>query len=536
MPPMLPEPVPLCVKAINANAAEVLNENASKKINKKWSNPVNITPEVESDGNQFVSSLSFDGKAVSATYRRPYQAHASIGPSCAVALLKDDAMTVWTHSQGVFPLRTALAHILMSRDGVALKPGTRSYARSWIRDGAMMVAGLVRTGEVGVARDFVDWFAGYVYRSGKVPCCVDARGADPVPENDSDGEYLYAVAEVWRHTGDAAFLARHWPVVQRVVPHLESLRQSTRTDAFRAAHPANLWGLLPPSISHEGYSDKPAYSYWDDFWAVRGYRDAVELARAMGQPQLAAEWARWRDEFEDELARDRIEASAADAALDCHDCQTILRRANALVRDPACVEAASHGPGSMSGSSSRGRRRGPGDAPGSSGATSARAVRGRRHGSPLSRRGVRGNSGIAELDLVGGCAGFALAWVNGRRLVDGGEGGLQRLQLRAGLHVLLVNLPDHVRRRRAHAVPHRLHDGARRSGGGRRRRPAGAHHERHHVDPVDEEAAEEQVVAVDVEPVYVDAAHRYPADIGESQGGALEARLDQGRAFELLGA
>jgi hypothetical protein len=207
-------------------------------------------------------------------------------------------------------LRTALAQILMSRDGPALKPGTRSYARSWIRDGAMMVAGLVRMGEVDAAREFVDWFAGYVFRSGKVPCCVDARGSDPVPENDSDGQYLYAVAEVWRHSGDAAFLARHWAVVQRVVAHLESLRRSTRTEEFRAAQPANLWGLLPPSISHEGYSDKPAYSYWDDYWAVRGYKDAVDIARAMGQPQLAAEWARWRDELQDDLAHS-VEATAA---------------------------------------------------------------------------------------------------------------------------------------------------------------------------------------------------------------------------------
>ena len=60
-------------------------------------------------------------------------------------------------------------------------------------------------------------------------------------------------------------------------------------------------------------------------------------------------------------------------------------------------------------------------------------------------------------------------------------------------------------------------------------------HERHHVDPVDEEAAEEQVVAVDVESVHVDAAHRHTADVGEPQGGALEARPDEGRAFELLG-
>ena len=231
-------------------------------------------------------------------------------------------------------LRTTLAQILMSRDGAALEPGTRSYARSWIRDGAMMVAGLVRMGEVDVARDFVDWFAPYVFLSGKVPCCVDARGADPVAENDSHGQYLHAVAEVWQHSGDAAFLARHWAVVQRVVTHLESLRRSTRTEEFRAAQPANLRGLLPPSISHEGYSDKPAYSYWDDFWAVRGYKDAVHIARALGQLQLAAEWAQWRDELQDDLARS-VEATAARFGMD-----TVAGAADRGDFDPTSTTAA----------------------------------------------------------------------------------------------------------------------------------------------------------------------------------------------------
>jgi len=31
-------------------------------------------------------------------------------------------------------LRSSLAHILLSRVGPVLRPGTRSYARSWIRD------------------------------------------------------------------------------------------------------------------------------------------------------------------------------------------------------------------------------------------------------------------------------------------------------------------------------------------------------------------------------------------------------------------
>jgi CO/xanthine dehydrogenase Mo-binding subunit len=47
-----------------------------------------------------------------ATYTRGHLAHASIAPSCALALYRDDHLTVWTHCQGVFPLRAALARML----------------------------------------------------------------------------------------------------------------------------------------------------------------------------------------------------------------------------------------------------------------------------------------------------------------------------------------------------------------------------------------------------------------------------------------
>ncbi len=47
-----------------------------------------------------------------ATYTRGYLAHASISPSCGLALFKDGRLTVWTHCQGVFPLRAALAREL----------------------------------------------------------------------------------------------------------------------------------------------------------------------------------------------------------------------------------------------------------------------------------------------------------------------------------------------------------------------------------------------------------------------------------------
>ena len=47
-----------------------------------------------------------------ADYFRPWQAHASISPSAAVALRDADGLTVWSHSQGIYPLRGAIASIV----------------------------------------------------------------------------------------------------------------------------------------------------------------------------------------------------------------------------------------------------------------------------------------------------------------------------------------------------------------------------------------------------------------------------------------
>jgi CO/xanthine dehydrogenase Mo-binding subunit len=51
-------------------------------------------------------------RTLQAVYHRPYQMHGSVGPSCAVALAETGALKVWTHSQGVYPLRGALAGML----------------------------------------------------------------------------------------------------------------------------------------------------------------------------------------------------------------------------------------------------------------------------------------------------------------------------------------------------------------------------------------------------------------------------------------
>ncbi|WP_224247856.1 discoidin domain-containing protein [Hyalangium gracile] len=199
-------------------------------------------------------------------------------------------------------LRTALAHILIMMDGPILRPGARSYARSWIRDGAMIAEALLRLGHGEEAKAYLRWYSAHLFSNGKVPCCVDARGADPVPENDSHGEFIHLAAEVWRYTGDRALLQAVWPKVEAAARYMNEQRLSERLQShLDTPERRNLFGLMPPSISHEGYSAKPAYSYWDDFWTLRGFEDAVLLAATFGDARTRARLAAQRDEFRADL-------------------------------------------------------------------------------------------------------------------------------------------------------------------------------------------------------------------------------------------
>jgi alpha-L-rhamnosidase-like protein len=197
--------------------------------------------------------------------------------------------------------KTAVAHILINRDGPAIQPGSRSYARTWIRDGSLTSSALLRAGHAAEVRELIEWFAPYQFPSGKIPCCVDSRGADPVPENDSHGEFIFLVAEYWLYTRDRATVEKVWPHVEKAVAYIDELRNQRRTDEYREAGKLRYFGLLPESISHEGYSAHPVHSYWDDFFALKGLKDAADLAHALGKTDDADRWAAIRDEFRTDL-------------------------------------------------------------------------------------------------------------------------------------------------------------------------------------------------------------------------------------------
>lgn len=82
-----------------------------------------------------------------ATFRRPFQMHASLGPSAAVALWQGDRLTVWSHSQAVFSLRGALAQVLAldeARIRVIHVEGAGCYGHNGADDAALDAALVAR--------------------------------------------------------------------------------------------------------------------------------------------------------------------------------------------------------------------------------------------------------------------------------------------------------------------------------------------------------------------------------------------------------
>jgi len=199
--------------------------------------------------------------------------------------------------------KSNLGYILVNRDNVGIQPGSRSYERSWIRDGALTSSALLKSGIVTEVKDFISWYTDHQYENGKVPCVVDHRGPDPVPENDSHGEMIYLLREYFNFTHDTAFLESKNIHVLKAVEYIESLIAQRSTDSYKNGNDSMraFYGLVPESISHEGYSAKPMHSYWDDFFIMKGLKDATEIQKILGETENYEKIKKVRDTFSENL-------------------------------------------------------------------------------------------------------------------------------------------------------------------------------------------------------------------------------------------
>ncbi len=128
-------------------AQQALRENA------QWSEPSSLpadTPleehirDLPSETESVVDDGSAgEGERVSASFFRPYVMHGSLGPSCAVGHYDGDRLRIWTHSQGVYPLRDTLTELVdLPPEKIEVKgvPGSGCYGHNGADDVAADVA------------------------------------------------------------------------------------------------------------------------------------------------------------------------------------------------------------------------------------------------------------------------------------------------------------------------------------------------------------------------------------------------------------
>ena len=164
--------------------------------------------------------------------------------------------------------------------------------------------GLLWAGLIEEAKAYVVWYSERIYTNGMVPPILNPDGAinkgyGSDIEFDAQGEFVGIAADVYRITKDRAFLSAIFDAVIQATRCIEEL--CARTNALHGPQ-SRFYGLLPPSISHEGYS-KPSYSYWDDFFALSAWRNCEYLAREAGDMEIAAHAKAKGQEFAANLAR-----------------------------------------------------------------------------------------------------------------------------------------------------------------------------------------------------------------------------------------
>jgi CO/xanthine dehydrogenase Mo-binding subunit len=145
------------VAFVGADETVVQRAAAAAPLHAVWENVPQLTPDMQEAawlvGQKSNDRVLYDetpppaGMVVEASYSRPYVAHASMGPSCALAEFRGGKLSVWSHTQGPYPLRASLANVLgMSADDITVRHahGAGCYGHNGADDVAVDAAVIAR--------------------------------------------------------------------------------------------------------------------------------------------------------------------------------------------------------------------------------------------------------------------------------------------------------------------------------------------------------------------------------------------------------
>ena len=177
-------------------------------------------------------------------------------------------------------LKANLAYVLINDDSFRLQPGSRNYDSSWTRDGSLTARALLVMDCDTEVKRYLDWLSKFIKDDGWIPFIISNKDEIEThgwKEFDSQGEYIYAILQYYLFTGDKAFLADKKEKIIKDLVFMDNLRAQRSTSEYQSGNKKAFYGIFPESASHEGYIDPPRHSYWDDFWGLKGYKDASTI-------------------------------------------------------------------------------------------------------------------------------------------------------------------------------------------------------------------------------------------------------------------
>ena len=188
--------------------------------------------------------------------------------------------------------RASQAYLLLNRRGAAPRSGPLAHDAFWVRDAAYLGQAMERAGYAAENQATLDALVATQRDDGSFPAITDATVARSVDEWDAQGEAIAALVAHYRFGHDRAWLGRVYPSVASAARFLDALRGRTLTEDPETR------SLLPANMSAEDLGSAAWHHYWDDLWAIAGYREAAFAASETGQTADATDFAARADDLQ----------------------------------------------------------------------------------------------------------------------------------------------------------------------------------------------------------------------------------------------
>ncbi len=137
------------VAFISSSESAAIAAHASALVTARWENLRTLGPDQgEAIALKALPDIVYDigapaapsnRRQFTATFSRPYISHASLSPSCGIARFAGGRLHVWTHAQGVYPLRANLQRITgLAGDAIDVEhvQGAGTYGNNGADDAA----------------------------------------------------------------------------------------------------------------------------------------------------------------------------------------------------------------------------------------------------------------------------------------------------------------------------------------------------------------------------------------------------------------